>query len=113
MSSEGEQRAVCDRVGAPFVPPSAFETVGIALSTIHEKPLNGLRVAPENGTCGWYIWGGGEMSTHPDFFQPLHVHHLAERCPAVLPYLAIPPGYRFQIAPDHEDIWEDQALLER
>jgi hypothetical protein len=112
MSSEDEQRAVCVRVGVPFVPPSTFEKVGIALSTIHLQPLNGLRNSPAHGTCGWYIWGGGDLSTAPDFFQPLHVHHLAERCPAVLPYLALPPGYRFLIAPEHEDVWEDGSLLE-
>lgn len=112
MSSEDDQRAVCVRIGTPFVPPSTFEKVGIALSTLHMQPLNGLRHAPEHGTCGWYIWGGEELLDDPDFFQPLHVHHLAEQCPAVLRYLALPPGYRFLIAPGHEDVWEDRTLLE-
>lgn len=111
MSSEDDQRAVCVRIGTPFEPPSTFENVGIALSTIRKQPLNGLRYAPEHGTCGWYIWGGEELLTDPEFFQPLHVHHLAEECPAVLPYLALPPGYRFLIAPGYDDVWEDLALL--
>ena len=39
--------------------------------------------------------------------------HLAQEwCPAVLPYLSLPPGFRFLIAPDYEDVWEDAALLE-
>jgi hypothetical protein len=65
MPSEAEQRAVCVRVGTLFVPPSSFEKVGIALSTLPEQPLNGLRLAPEHGTCGWYIWGGREWSEDP------------------------------------------------
>jgi hypothetical protein len=96
-----------------FEPPSAFQKVGIALSTLHLEPLNGLRHWPERETCGWYIWGGVEMSSASDFFEALHVHHLNERCPAVLPYLALPPGYRFLVAPDHEDVWADPSLLER
>jgi hypothetical protein len=111
VSAETEQRAVCERHGTPFEPPSALEKVRIALSTLHLAPLNGLRHRPERGTCGWYIWGG-EFSDGADFIQPLHVHHLTQRCPAVLPYLALPPGYRFLIATDYEDVWEDQSLLE-
>jgi hypothetical protein len=112
MSVEAEQRAVCERRGVAFEPPSAFEKVGIALSTLHLQPLNGLRHRPENGTCGWYIWGGVELSDDPEFFDALHVHHLEEDCPAVLPYLALPPGCRFLIAPGYEDLWDDPSLLE-
>jgi hypothetical protein len=112
MSSEDDQRAVCVRMGTAFVPPSTLEKVGIALASLHMQPLNGLRHPPEHGTCGWYIWGGKALSDDPDFFQALHVHHLAADCPAVLPYLALPPGYRFLIAPGHEDVWEDRSLLE-
>ena len=112
MSGEVEQRAVCERHGVAFDPPSTFQKVGIALSTLHLEPLNGLRHRPASGTSGWYIWGGSEMSSAPEFFDPLHVHHLNERCPAVLPYLALPPGHRFLIAPGHEDVWDDPSLLE-
>jgi hypothetical protein len=111
MSIEGDQRAVCQRHGVAFDPPSTFEKVGIALSTLHLEPLNGLRLRPESGMCGWYIWGGSELSFASDFFDPLHVHHLEKRCPAVLAYLALPPGSRFLIASDYEDVWDDPSLL--
>jgi len=32
-----------------------------------------------------------------DFFAPLCVEHLRERCPEVLPYLVLPPGWSFAI----------------
>ena len=112
MSVEANQRAVCQHHGVAFDPPSTFEKVGIALSTLHLEPLNGLRHRPESGTCGWYIWGGSELSSASGFFDPLHVHHLDQRCPAVLPYLALPPGTRFLIAADHEDVWDDPSLLD-
>jgi hypothetical protein len=44
-------------------------------------------------------------------FAPLCVAHLQERCAAILPYLALPPGWRFLIAPGHEDLWYDADLL--
>jgi hypothetical protein len=75
-------------------------------------PLNGLRHPIEGATCGWYIWAGEEPSESSDFFQPLHVEHLSERCAEVLPYLGLAPGWRFLIANGHEDVWYDPSLLE-
>lgn len=66
----------------------AFETTRL---------LNGLRQRPEAGTSGWYIWGGTTMSEAADFFDPLHHRHIAECCPAALPFLA-PPGWRFLVS---------------
>lgn len=107
-----DQLAVCHRVGADFVPapPEAMAGVAVEVGT-GRLPLNGLRHPVEGTTCGWYIWAGEEPSEEPDFFQPLHVDHLAERCAAVLPYLGLAPGWRFLIANDHEDVWYDPSLL--
>ena len=46
----------------------------------------------------------------PGFFVALHVGHLAEWCPRVVPYLALPPGYRVLLAPEYEDVWFDESL---
>jgi hypothetical protein len=104
------QQEVCTRFGVAAEPPGAGEKLGVALSTIGALPINGLRIRVE-GTCGWFIWAGGEASVDRDFYQPLHVEHIAEYLPSVEPYLSLPPGYRFQIADGHEDVWFDPALL--
>lgn len=74
-------------------------------------PINGLRHRPEAGTSGWYLWAGETFPTADDAFQPLHVEHLRGQCPEVLPYLSLPPGSRFLIAPGYEDVWFDESLL--
>ncbi len=74
-------------------------------------PIHELRHPPEGQSCGWYIWTG-DWSDAADFFSPVHVHHAADLYPDVLSYLALPPGWRFLIAPDYEDVWFDSALLE-
>ena len=51
------------------------------------------------------------MSEDPHFFVPLHTRHVQEWCPSALPYLALPPGWRFQIAPGYEDVWFDEEVL--
>jgi hypothetical protein len=110
--ASGTQAEVCGRYGAqPFPTPDDLK-VGIA-SNVRDgvQPLNGLRCRPEGDTSGWYIWAGEERSNAPDFFTPLHIHHLAAWCPAVIPYLLLPPGWRFLIAPGYEDVWFDERLL--
>lgn len=103
--------ALCRKLGVTPHDPSAQETVGIALATIADPPLNGLRHPPENGTSGWYLWGGTAPSTDEDFFQPLHVAHLPNVCPEVLGLLALPPGWRFLSAEHQLELWLDAALL--
>lgn len=65
---------------------------------------------PENGTCGWYVWGG-DYSEDPEFFQPLHVYHIAEYAPQLIPYLALAPGWRVLLAPKQTDVWYDSTLI--
>ena len=108
MDVNQAQLDVCQRYGVAFTPPSMLCKVGISASALRgEQPLNGLRHPPESGTSGWFIWGGHELSADPDFFMPLHFYHLRERQAALLPYLPLPPGWRFLIAPRYEDVWYD------
>jgi hypothetical protein len=107
-----EQAAICARFAATPMSCSAASKVGIALQTAGQLPLNGLRHPPEGGTCGWHVWWGETLSDDLDFFQPLHVAHLSERCPEIVPYLSLPPGWRVLLAPAYKDVWYDAGLLQ-
>lgn len=106
------QRELCKRIGVVRAAPYSHQKIGIALETQDLEPLNGLRHSVEGDTCRWYIWGGNDLPPDSDFFQPLHVEHISERCPRALKYLALPPGWRFPDAPGHEDAWNDSSLLD-
>jgi hypothetical protein len=108
-----QQQSVCVRFGVDVFESPEDLNVGVD-PQVREgvTPLNGLRHFPEDGTTGWFIWAGEVFSSDPEFFQPLHVQHLVDWCPDVLPYLGLPPGWRFLIAPGHEDVWFDQTLLD-
>lgn len=111
MSSLDDQmRAICREHGADCTPPSAGAIGGVASGLRSGVwPLNGLRHGVGQ-TSGWFLWGGESWSDAADFFEPLHLSHLGSRCPEVLPYLALPPGWRFLLAPGPVDVWEDPAL---
>lgn len=96
----------------PFVAATESELVGISRTVLGGAiPLNALRHLPKGQTSGWYIWAGGEPSDASDFFEPLHISHLGTWCPAIKPYLGLPPGTRVLLAPNHEDVWHDESLL--
>ena len=115
MSTDIElaQKEVCEKHGVLHCPSPSGLKVGIALNVRDGiVPINGLRHPPEGDTTGLYIWAGEELSDDPGFFKPLHVEHLSEWCPEIQKYLGLPPGWRFLIAGDYEDVWYDESLLE-
>ena len=108
---ERKQNDTCKSYRCEFVPSPPESKLGLALRTVGNSPVNGLRHPVKENTNGWYIWCGTELSQSADFFSPLHTSHVQEYCPEVLPYLGLPPGYRFLLAGDHVDIWFDAELL--
>jgi hypothetical protein len=106
------QLKICEKYGAShFDAPDSLK-LGISENTRSGiVPINGLRHPPEGDTTGWYIWAGTEFSSDPDFFKPLHVAHLEIWCPNAVRFLGLPPGWRFLIAGDYEDVWFDPDLL--
>ncbi|WP_266226637.1 MULTISPECIES: hypothetical protein [Paraburkholderia] len=107
-----QQRAVCQRFRTQFSACDMHLKLGVSLNVKSGvRPLNGMRINADRGTNGWFIWAGETFSQDPDFFVPLHGEHLKEWAPLALPYLALPPGWRFLIAEGYEDVWEDLTLL--
>lgn len=107
------QQDICRKFGSPVMLPDEASKLGIAMATLDSMPITAIRLYPENGTNGWYIHGG-EFSDNDDFYQPLHLSHIAEMLPQVLPYLALAPGYKFLIDNNgYEDVWYDPESLRR
>ena len=111
--TEREQRGICRKYGAEYFAATDKLKLGIS-KNVKESiiPINGLRLYPEEGTSGWFIWAGEEFSVSPDFFVPLHIEHIDEWVPNIKKYLGLAPGWRFLIAGDYEDVWFDKVILE-
>ncbi|AUX29368.1 MULTISPECIES: hypothetical protein [Sorangium] len=106
------QQELCKRHGADFVAAPPQLKIGIARNVREGLlPVNGLRHPPTGDTTGWYIWAGEELSDDPEFFLPLHAVHLVEWCPIAVRFLGLPPGWRFLVADEYEDVWNDPSLL--
>ena len=108
---KNQQIELCRHYGASWVESPLNHKVGVSENVkTGVVPINGLRQPPSRDTTGWYIWAGEKLSKDPEFFRPLHVEHLAEWCPVVLRYLGLPPGWRFLVASNYEDVWYDPSL---
>jgi len=109
-----EQREVCRRLDAEPVPAPPDLKVGIASGAKEgDRPIKAIRHLPRGDTTGWFIWGGDAEPAEQgdDFFRPLHVAHLTDWCPEILPYLALPPGWGVIVDTDYEDAWYDPSYL--
>ena len=105
-------KSVCERFLIESFPPAPNSIIGVARQTIGDKPTNGLRHAVNGTSNGWFLWRG-EWSDADEFFQPLHVEHLVDYFPDAVPYLHLPPGYRFLVDDKgYEDVWFDETLLD-
>ncbi|RSD27810.1 immunity protein Imm33 domain-containing protein [Mesobacillus subterraneus] len=112
-NTEKEQKVICRKYGAEFFAAEDRLKLGISKNVKEGMlPINGLRLYPEEGTSGWFIWGGKEFSEDPDFFVPLHIEHIEEWVPNIKKYLGLAPGWRFLIADDYEDVWFDKEILD-
>jgi hypothetical protein len=108
-----EQLDVCRRFGVEPLVAAPDMKVGLARNIASGlQPINGLRHPPGADATGWYIWAGTDLGQDSGLFEPVHVEHLGVICPAVIPYLALPSGWRFLIAANQEDVWADETLLD-
>lgn len=124
LSSEAIHERLLVHTGGAVARPLPHEVVGISTDLLGSGwdrgvplprsllPLNALRHPTEGSASGWYIWAGEELSDAADFFAPVHVSHVIDHCPGIVPYLLLPAGWRVLIAPDYEDVWFDQGLID-
>ena len=104
------QKQICNKYNATFQFTDLNLKVGISEGIKNgSEEINGVRVKEENGTSGWYFWTG-EYSDDPNFFVPLHGKHLTKWAKNVIPYLGLPCGWRFLIAQEYEDVWQDMDV---
>ena len=110
VAHRGDQGS--ERTNANRLAPTKGSKLGVALSTLGMRPINGLRHAPTDETNGWYLWCGTTLSEDADFFAPIHIEHVDHYLPEVIPYLDLPAGSRFLLdGTNVQDVWFDETLL--
>lgn len=103
-----EQKLLCEEFGSTYIELHGDDVVAVAVQTLNQDPIVGIRKTPETSeNVSWYIYGG-ELQDGADFFETMTIKKLQDIIPEVLPYLALDIGYRFMIDGDeYEDVWKE------
>ncbi len=101
---------ICAECGSAFIPPDPLDKISVALETLDQLPLNALRLSPERGLCGWYVWGGKQASHAPGAFKAIPVANLLRQCPQLMPFLALAPGWKVLLAPEKIELKPPQGF---
>lgn len=104
-----EQKLLCEEFKSSYIKVSGDDVVAVAVNTLNQEPIVGIRKKPEpEENVAWFIYGG-EMGEGEDFFETMTVRELQDILPEVLPYLALAEGFRFMIdREDYEDVWKEE-----
>ncbi|WP_073246636.1 immunity protein Imm33 domain-containing protein [Maribacter aquivivus] len=103
------QKAICKKYSSDLIPINEQLFIGLG-TDLEFTPINGLRHPKHETMNGWYIWSE-EWSDSTDFFKPIHAEHLIEMQPAILKYLSLDIGFRFQIDDKgYENVWFDEKI---
>lgn len=93
--------------------PMPEDGMGLAMETLRDLPLNGVRYLHPEGSSGWYIWGGQEQRQTADFYTAIKVRDVADYLPNIKPFLDLPPGFCFLIDKGgQQKVWFDGSLLD-
>lgn len=103
------QKEICIRYGSKFEPLNASEMVAVAIDSLGKIPINGIRhILKEGENISWFFYCG-EFCDDDDFFKPMHIEHLSDYLPQVMPYVALEQGFRFVIDNEgYEDVWKEE-----
>jgi hypothetical protein len=105
-----EQKLVCEQYGSAYRAVNDQDVVAIAVKSLTEETIVGIRNLPDSDGIAWFIYGG-ELDDSDEFFQTMTVKELEEVFPEALPFLALETGYRFLIDHDeYEDVWREGEL---
>ena len=108
-TSEDAQREVCRQHGAPFRPPAQDQLCAVSVGVYDGDAVQGVRyVAPEH-MSGWYLTTDRYNGDHRSLVVE-HVSHVAQRRPDIAPFLALPPGFRFDVTPVSAEAWYDEDV---
>ena len=104
------QEEQCAKAGVTFSPPCIEQLVAVSPELLADNGLvQGVRYPSPEHMSGWWLvdeaFDGSAAS-----MKPIHLGHVAARRPDVLPFLALPFGYRFSVIGHEVDIWYDEVV---
>lgn len=103
-----DQHSICNQYGADFDPPRADKLSVVSKGVLEGLPVQGVRYPSPDHMSGWWITTDqydGDINS----LMNEHNYHLTAARPDLAKYLALPPGFRFDLS-SFEDIWFEEEV---
>jgi hypothetical protein len=103
-----DQHAICKEYGADFQPPRPDKLTVISKGVLEGLPVQGVRYPSPDHMSGWWITTD-QYDGNIDSLKHEHTYHVTATRPDLAKYLALPPGFRFDLS-SFEDVWFDEKV---
>lgn len=105
------QAGVCSKHGAQLVAPRPHHTAQIDAALLEPgDAIEGIRYPSGAPDSGWVFFRTGQAAAARLQDKPLWEITAAQR--DLVPFLALPPGYRFALLPDGPKVWFDPEIAD-
>ncbi len=104
-----EQHRVCKRNNALFAPPDPDTLTAVSAGVMEGKPVQGMRYPWPAHMSGWVVVTDDYSGDVTSLVRE-HTYHLSAARPDLAPYLALPPGFGFDLR-GRVRVTYDEALL--
>ncbi|HEX7174810.1 MAG TPA: hypothetical protein VF240_05960 [Pyrinomonadaceae bacterium] len=104
-----DQHEVCRKFGGDFTPPRPDQLVVVSDGVFEGDTVQGVRYPSPEHMSGWWITTD-RYDGNTDSLKREHLYHLTAARPDLARLIALPFGFRFDLA-HHEDVWFDRQTL--
>jgi hypothetical protein len=102
------QNSICKKYHADFDPPNADKLSVISKGVLEGLPVQGVRYPSPDHMSGWWITTE-QYDGNIDSLTNEHTYHITAARPELAKYLALPPGFRFDLS-SFEDVWFEEEV---
>jgi len=103
-----DQHSICEAYGAPFEPPRPDQLSVISQGVLEGLPVQGVRYPSPDHMSGWWITTD-QYDGNINSLKNEHTYHLTDARPDLAKYIALPPGFRFDLS-SFEDVWFEKEV---
>ena len=103
-----DQHVICKAYEADFQPPRPDKLTVISKGVLEGLPVQGVRYPSPDHMSGWWITTA-QYEGNIDTLTHEHTYHITAARPDLAKYLALPPGFRFDLS-SFEDVWLDEKI---
>ena len=104
-----DQHRLCELAKTPFEPPSFFSLTSLDDGVVNGRAIRGIRYKPIGAMSGWWLTSDVYDGTNARMRNE-HTSHLADICPSIIQFLALPVGYCFYSSRANSQYWFDEEV---